>query len=84
MYFIHSENDSQPPHQQWDMFNALYQAGAPTNMYQMWTIPDSDAHAFAYWDSPIYDTYPLSTSWLVKNRVIGYFQYFLQHGHTHF
>lgn len=66
------------------MLNALYYASYPTNKYRMWEIPNSEKHAFGYWTDAIYDTSPLSSNWLVRDRVIGYFQYFLQQGHTTF
>lgn len=85
MYFINSDADSgMPTHQMWDMFNAFYQNGYPTNMYRMWTIPGSSAHGFAFWNDPIQDINPNTDTWHVKDRVVGYFEYFLLQGNTHF
>ncbi len=44
----------------------------------MWTIPGNDAYAFAYWHDPIKDTLLVSSGWLVKDRVIGYFSQYLK------
>ncbi|HEY1771390.1 MAG TPA: hypothetical protein VGG02_14150 [Chthoniobacterales bacterium] len=87
IYFLHTDDDPMPVIQQWDMFNALYYAGYPTNMYRMWTIPDGGMakHAFGYWEDPIYDTVgTFDPDYLVRDRVINYFQYFLQQANTTF
>ena len=82
MYFIRSENDpGSAASQQYYMWNALTRAGASPSLFRMWTIPDSDNHAFGYWNDRTYDSYPLSTTnidFKVKDRVIGFFKQYLK------
>jgi hypothetical protein len=53
-----------------DMICALKSAGVPDSAYQTLTIPNSEEHAFEYWDSP--DGQPGSTN-LIKDDVIAFF-----------
>ena len=84
IYAIRAEDDSMAASQQYYLFNAFYQNGVSTNLSRMWTIPANFDHAFGYWNDPIKDTSPLQAGWLVKDRVIGYFNYFLKSHNTHF
>ena len=52
LYMINSWLDSPPSyHQIVDMICALRAVGVADSAYQTLTIPDSDEHSFAYWDS---------------------------------
>lgn len=82
MYFIRSENDPGSPRlQQFYLWNALTRAGADANLFRMWTIPDSSAHAFGYWNDRIKDAVPVNTQNVdlrVKDRIIGFFKQYLK------
>ncbi len=51
MYFIHSQYDSMPYHQLFDVQCKLTEAGVNSSQYQVLTIPGGHQHAFQYWRS---------------------------------
>lgn len=78
MYFIRSEEETgSPPLQQYYMWNPLYHAGASSSTFRMWTIPNSDDHAFAYWNDRIHEL-AYAAKFEGENRVIGFFTQYLQ------
>jgi hypothetical protein len=50
-----------PHHQIVDMLCALQNKGVATNLYKVWTIPQSRQHAFHYWLDPIRGIRPSSS-----------------------
>jgi hypothetical protein len=59
MYFVSAEHDTMPQIQMYWMWNAMTNAGLNLTNVRFWTIPNTEDHAFGYWNDPIKDTDPL-------------------------
>lgn len=68
MYFINSQYDPMPFHQIVDVQCALQRVGVSSSAYQVWTICNSEEHAFEYWRSGDGQANPVT----IGTRVINF------------